>query len=239
MLLSSVALAQELPCAKLLENLPSSSLEGISTFEATLTTRYLESGEAEVQSYLAKDFVNKRSYHSFSEKIGDDFVTTAIYRYQDGVGTLTRGEKTEEAPPEETIETIEELLEMLEFDLRNYQNLKLESCDGLQRWADELGGEQVTLSTDVATPNGTTELLFNDLGQLLAIQLTYPAEPALSRPEEIAILTLNDLVVEEGLLVKGILSQYELVAGKLVLREERRLEVQSYNQPLDESLFEE
>jgi hypothetical protein len=64
LVLSGFAFAQELPCATLLDNLPSSSLKGFTSIEATLTIRYVENGGNEVQYALVKDLENARTYHS-------------------------------------------------------------------------------------------------------------------------------------------------------------------------------
>jgi hypothetical protein len=223
------AFAQDLPCAAMLDNLPSSSLQRISTIEATLTIRYAKNGGNEVQYALVKDFENARTYHSYSEKMGEDFVTTAIYRYQDGTGTLTRGDKTEEAPPEDSIEGIGEMMELLEFDLQNvFAADGVESCDGQQTYGDVVGGEQVTVNS-----NGEkTSFVFDEAGQLLGLRFYY------EDTKGIPISTFTDFVVKDGLLQRGVVRYYELKGDEAVLLEERVLEVQSYNQPLEETLFE-
>jgi hypothetical protein len=224
-----VAFAQDLPCAALLDNLPSSSLGGISTLEATLSIRYVENGGNEVQYALIKDLENERTYHSYSEKMGEDFITTAIYRYQDGAGTLTRGDKTEEAPDEDSIEGIGEMMELLEFDFQDVFAVDgVESCDGQQTYGDVVAGEQVTIRG-----NGEkTSFLFDEAGQLLALRF-YD-----DNSEDIPLTTFTEFVVKDGLLQHGIVRYYTLQGNEATLGEERVLEVQSYNQPLDDTLFE-
>jgi hypothetical protein len=226
--LTGFAFAQDLPCAALLDNLPSSSLQGVSTLEATLSIRYVENGGNEVQYALAKDFENERTYHSYREKMGEDFVTAAIYRYQDGSGTLTRGDKTEEAPSEDSIVGIGEMMELLEFDLQNvFAAGGVESCDGQQTYGDVVTGEQVTENS-----NGEkTSFVFDEAGQLLGLRFYY------EDTKGIPLSTFTDFVVKDGLLQSGIVRYYKLKRDEAVLLEERVLEVQSYNQPLDESLF--
>lgn len=227
--LTGFAVAQDLPCAVLLDNLPSSSLQGISTIEATLTIRYVENGGNEVQYALVKDIENSRTYHSFSEYIGKDFVTTAIYRYQNGTGTLTRGDKTEEAPPEDSIVGIREMMELLEFDFQDiFATDGVESCDGQQTYGDVVAGEQVTVNGN----DGKTSFLFDEAGQLLALRFYDDTT------EGIPLTTFTEFVVNDGLLQHGITRYYTLKGNEATLLEERVLEVQSYNEPLDESLFE-
>jgi hypothetical protein len=223
------AFAQDLPCAALLDNLPSSSLQGIATLEATLTIRYAENGGNEVQYALVKDLENARTYHSYSEKMGEDFVATAIYRYQNGAGTLTRGDKTEEAPDEDSIEGIGEMMELLEFNLQNvFAADGVESCDGQQTYGDVVTGEQVT----VRGTDGKTSFLFDEAGQPLALRF-YD-----DNSEDIPLTTLAEFMVKDGLLQHGIVRYYTLQGNEATLGEERVLEVQSYNQPLEETLFE-
>jgi hypothetical protein len=226
--LTGFAFAQDLPCAAFLDNLPNSSLQGIATLEATLTIRYVEKGGNEVQYALAKDFENARTYHSFSEPIGKDFVTTAIYRYQNGLGTLTRGDKTEEAPSEDSIVGIREMMELLEFDMRSIlASDGVQSCDGQQIYGDVLTGEQVTVSGS----DEKTALVFDEVGQLLGLRFYDDAS------EGIPLSTFTDFVIEDGLLQSGVVRYYELKGDEAVLLEERVLEVVSVNEPLDESLF--
>jgi hypothetical protein len=223
------AFAQDLPCAALLENLPSSSLQGISTIEATLTIRYVENGGNEAQYALVKDFERQRTYHSYSPKLGTDFAEPTVYLYQNGEGTLTNGDKTEEAPPEDSIEGIGEMMELLEFDLQSvFAADGVESCDGQQTYGDVLTGEQVTVSGN----DEKTSFLFNDAGQLLALRF-YD-----DNTESTPLTTFTDFLVKDGLLQRGTVRYYELKGDEVVLLEERVLEVQSYNEPLDDTLFE-
>lgn len=226
---TSFAFAQDLPCAALLDNLPSSSLQGVSTLEATLTIRYVENGGNETQFLLVKDFENSRTYHTYNPKMGDEFVTGAIYRYQNGVGTLTQGDQTEEAPPEDNIVGIREMMEFLEFDFQNiFAADGVESCDGQQTYGDIVAGEQVTVNSN----EGKTSFLFDEAGQLLALRF-YD-----DNTEGIPLTTFTEFVVNDGLLQHGITRYYTLKGNEATLGEERVLEVQSYNEPLDESLFE-
>jgi hypothetical protein len=195
-----------------------------------LTIRYVENGGNKVQYALIKDFENPRTYHSFSEKIGGDFVTTAIYRYQDGEGTLTRGDKTEEAPSEDSIVGIREMMELLEFDLQSLLAAEgVQSCDGQQTYGDVVVGEQVTVNS-----NGEkTSFVFDEASQLLALRF-YDKDT-----EGIPLSTFTDFVIKDGLLQSGTLRYYELKGDEAVLLEERVLEVISLNQPLKETLFSE
>lgn len=228
LVLTGFAVAQDLPCAALLDNLPSSSLTGISTIEATLTIRYVENGGNEAQYALVKDFEKQRTYHSYSPKLGTDFAEPAVYLYQNGEGTLTNGDKTEEAPSEDSIVGIREMMELLEFNLQNiFASGGVESCDGQQTYGNVLTGEQVTVSGN----DETTSFLFDEIGQFLGLR--FYADDT----EGIPLSTFTDFVVKDGLLQSGVVRYYDLKGDDAVLLEERRLGVQSYNQPLDESLF--
>jgi hypothetical protein len=223
------AFAQDLPCAALLDNLPRSSLAGISTIEATLTIRYVENGGNEAQYALVKDFERQRTYHSYSPKIGTDFAEPAVYLYQNGEGTLTNGAKTEEAPSEDSIVGIREVMELLEFDMRSvFAAEGVQSCDGQQTYGDVVTGEQVTVNSN----DETTSFLFDETGQFLGLRF-YSDDT-----EGIPLSTFTNFVVKDGLLHSGIVRYYELKGDEAVLLEERVLEVKSYNQPLEETLFE-
>jgi hypothetical protein len=161
--------------------------------------------------------------------MGEDLVTAAIYRYQNGAGTLTRGDKTEEAPPEDSIVGIGEMMELLEFDLQSlFAADSVQSCDGQQTYGNLVMGEQVTVNS-----NGEkTSFVFDEAGQLLALRFYY------EDTEGIPLSTFTDFVIKDGLLQSGIVRYYELKGDEAVLLEERTLAVLAYNQPLDGTLFE-
>jgi hypothetical protein len=217
------AFAQELPCAALLDNLPSSSLEGITSIDATHTIKYVENGpNARSTLHYVKDFVNNRAYLELD--VGYDI----IYHYQNGIGTVTQNETTEEAPAEEDLVSIREMMEFLEFDMRSiFTKDSVKSCDGQKSYGSLFTGEQVTVSA-----NGEeTFLLFDEAGQLLG-SASYYSEG------DLVLGVLEDFFFEAGLLQQGTVRSYEIKGDEAVLLEESMLEVQSYNQPLDETLFE-
>jgi hypothetical protein len=216
--------AQDLPCAKVLENLPSSSLKGISSIDATFTIKYVENG-SDNQSVLhyVKDFVNDRAY--LEHDIGDGVL---VYHYQNGVGTVKENDKTEEAPAEEDLVSIREMMEMLEFDFASlFASDGVQSCDGQQSYGEVLVGEQVTVTGN----DEKASFIVDETGQFLGLRF-YDADPAV-----IPLTTFTEITLKDGLLQHGIMRFYELRGEETVLQEERVLEVKSYNEPLDESLF--
>jgi hypothetical protein len=215
--------AQELPCAKLLENLPSSSLAGISTIDLTHVINYVETGSKSTLHYV-KDFVTNKAY--VEHDLGNGYLV--IYRYNNGVGTIEKDGKPKEAPAEEDLVSIRETMELLEFDfLSIFASEGVQSCDGQQSYGDILAGEQVTVSG-----NGElTSFLLGDTGQFLGLRFYY------DDIEGIPLVTFTDFAVKDGLLQYGTIRYYELLGDEGVLREEKMLEVTSYNQELDESLF--
>jgi hypothetical protein len=218
------ASAQDLPCAKLLGNLPSSSLTGISTIEATFTIKYVENGsDAQDILHYVKDFVNNRAYLEHNVGYG-----VFIYHYQDGVGTVEEDEKIAQAPAEEDLESVQEMMELLEFDFTSlFGSDGVQSCDGQQSYGDLVTGEQVTVSSD----GDKTSFVFDDARQLLALRFYDDSV------ESIPVTMFTELVVKDGLLQHGIVRYYLVKGAEAMLQEERVLEVKSYNQPLDESLF--
>jgi hypothetical protein len=218
----SFASAQELPCAKLLENLPSSSLAGIRTIELTHTINYVENGpDAQSTLRYVKDFVNDKAY--LEHDVGYGYL---VYRYHNGVGTVEENGKTKEAPAEEDLVSIREATELLEFDMRAvFAKDGVQSCDGEKTYGS-FSGEQVTVSS----AGEETFLLFDDTGQVFALASYYSGG-------ELVLAVLDEFVVENGLFQRGKISTYEMRGNEVVLLEESLLEVTAYNQELDESLF--
>jgi hypothetical protein len=205
-------IAQELPCAALLEALPATRFNDLSSLEANFS--FSENDEP-FTARLVRDVTGQRSYYELKEMSGE----TSIMRYKSNVGTLERNGQIEAAPPEAEAEVISF------FDIFLSQNIfseaELVSCDGVQTLQTPEGtleGEAISLVI-MGDPG---QLFFDDNGRVVAF----------SSSNDVGVF---DSQYEDNLLVKSEFRIYEVETQEQVRT--MTFELVNYNQPIDASLF--
>jgi hypothetical protein len=153
------ASAQELPCAALLEALPNTRFNELTSFEAIFS--FQENGEI-YRVRQIEGVTNDRSYYEFLDGPSGE---TRIARYEGDAGTLEINGQTEVAPPETEVDLVGF------FDVFLSQKIfsasELVSCDGVQTLQTPEGsvsGEAISL----IIMDDPGQLFFDDNGHVIA-----------------------------------------------------------------------
>jgi hypothetical protein len=210
--LTGFVFAQDFTCKSLLEALPATGFNDLTSFEANFS--FTENDEP-FTARLVRDVTGQRSYYELTEASGE----TSILRYEGDTGTLEKNGQIEVAPPEGEADVIGF------FDIflsqKIFSEAELVSCDGvqtLQTPEGDIEGEAITL-TIMGDPG---QLFFDDMGRVVGF----------SSSNDVGIF---DSQYEDDLLVKSEFRIYSVETQALVRT--MTFELVNYNQPVDASLF--
>jgi hypothetical protein len=220
LLFSGFALAQDLPCAALLESLPATRFKDLSSFEAKFTYQEFDST---LELRQVEDVTGGRTYF---ETLDDETGELVIARYEGDTGSLERNGQLEAAPSRGEMDILPFFDVFLAQQM--FANAELLSCDGMQTLETPKGklkGEAVTINLD-GKPG---QLFFDQDGRTVAWQ----------SGREVAVFENR---YEDDLLVAGALRIYSISEESLgdttsTLERTMTFELISYNQPIDEALF--
>lgn len=212
LLLSGVAFAQDLSCASLLEALPNTRFNQLTSFEAVFSFR--ESDET-ITVRQIEDVTGERSYYESDDGTGN----ITIARYEGNNGIIERNGQSEIAPPEEG----NELLGFFDVFLSQtiFREAELVSCDGVQTLEtpeDAITGEALSLNI-MGDPG---RLFFDENGHTVAF----------SSGDEVGVFSNT---YKDDLLVKSELNIYSLETQEVVRT--MTFELVSFDQTVDASLF--
>ncbi len=214
------ALAQDLPCAALLESLPNARFNDLTSYEAKFTYQEYDST---LELRQVEDVTGGRTYfESRDEETGE----LVIARYEGDTGTLERNGQLEAAPPRAEMDVLPFFDVFLTQQM--FATAELLSCDGVQTLETPEGtltGEAITVTIDEQTGH----LFFDSEGHIIG---WYAGS-------EVGIF---ENAYQDDFLVKSSFRIYD-VPGEAAMDEEPILkrkmsfELVNYNQPIDESLF--
>jgi hypothetical protein len=220
LLLTGFVFAQDLPCKSLLESLPATRFNDLTSFEAKFTYQELNST---LRLRQIEDVTGGRTYF---ETLDDETGELVIARYEGDTGTVERNGQVEAAPSRKEMDILPFFDVFLSQQM--FANAELLGCDGMQTLETPEGtlkGEAVTVTMD----EQTGQLLFDKDGHIVGW----------SAGSEIGVFE-NEY--RDDLLVKSSFRIYDM-PGETEVDEEPNLkrtmsfELVNYNQPIDESLF--
>jgi hypothetical protein len=225
----SVAFAQDLACESLFASYPKPTVE-LTSVEQTINSTSTVNGQTmDAAISQVVDYTNRRIYQEMS-MAGNNMVL----RYSDGKGSMAMkmGEETMDVPmPPESVTALEAI-----FDQGVTQglpeNYTVISCDGQQSYAGLLEGEQVTISSTVPSMGEvTSKIIFGAEGKVNGSISEIPGQG------EVLMVFENMVVDEANVPTAMTMSMYQLQGETATPFSTMTMEVKSYNQPLDESLF--
>jgi hypothetical protein len=219
LLLTGLAFAQDLPCKSLLESLPATRFNDLTSFEANFT--YQDGGIWNLRQI--EDVTGGRSYF---ETLDDETGELVIARYEGDTGTVERNGQVEVAPSRAEMDILPFFDVFLSQQI--FANAQLLSCDGMQTLETPEGtlkGEAVTVTMD----EQTGQLLFDKEGHILG---WYAGS-------EIGVFEneyKDDLLVKSSFRIYDVPDETE-VDEEPTLKRTMSFELVNYNQPIDEALF--
>jgi hypothetical protein len=227
--LFTLARAQDLACESLFANYPKPTVE-ITSMESSITSNVTMNGQS-VDTNIAQviDHTNRRLYQTIAAA-----GQTIVMRYADGKGTMQMkmGEETMDmAVPDESLSTLEAV-----FDQGLVQglpeNYTIVSCDGPQAYAGLLEGEQVTVTSNIAGLGETTsKIIFGADGKTSGAISTIPNQGDV-------LIVFDTMELDEANVPTNIvMSMYQLAGEEATPFGTTTINITSYNQPIDESLF--
>ena len=228
--LSVLVNAQNFPCESLLANYPAPKVEFTSVVQ-TITSSITIEGEA-VETVITQtiDYANRRLLQE-TNAMGANIVM----RYVDGKASMgmVMGEEIMNVPiPDENATSLEAI-----FDqpiLQGVpQNLTVVSCDGQQSHAGLLSGEQVTVTTVVPNIGDmTSQIIFSSDGKTQGAVSSVPG-----RSGEM-LMVFEELTLDASNVPTHMkMTMYQLEGDTATLFSSTAMDILSYNQPLDDSLF--
>jgi hypothetical protein len=220
LLLTGVAFARDLPCKSLLESLPATRFNELTSFEATFS---FKENNSTLTLRQIEDVTNGRTYYETTESETGELV---IARYEGETGTLETNGQIEVAPPRAELEPLTFFDVFLSQQI--FARAELLSCDGQQ---------------SIETPEGTLEgevitvKIEDDEGQLL-----FDTEGHIIGWKSERDIGVFENEYQDDLLVKSSFRIYvkpEETASvdTATLENTMTFELVSYDQPVDESLF--
>ena len=227
----SAAGAQE--CASLLENLTPTATFDTAEMNST-SLIYTDGQTSALDTHQVVDFKNRRLYQEATlPEMGK-----MVLRYADGQASMQMpGTDLSLPAPPQVSQQLEATLDSA-FGMQGAlpQDYEIVSCDGVQSYAGLVEGEQVTLEMELpaALGEGKTELkmLFGENGQ--------PVGSYTDIPQFGSTLTVYETyeLDDAGVLQKMVFKVYQLTGDEASLMSDTTIEMVSYNEPVDESLFE-
>jgi hypothetical protein len=221
--------AQDLACESLFANYPKPSVE-ITSMESTIASSVTVDGQA-VDTNISQiiDHTNRRMYQTI-----DAAGQTIVMRYLDGKATMQMkmGEETMNMPvPPESTQALEAV-----FDQGVVQglpeNYTIVSCDGPQSYAGLLEGEQVTVTSEIAGMGETTsKIIFGADGKTSGAVSTVPNQG------DVLIVFDTMTLDAANMPTEIVMSMYQLAGEEATPFGTTTINITSYNQPVDESLF--
>jgi hypothetical protein len=225
----SVAFAQDLACESLFANYPKPTVE-LTSLEQTINSTSTVNGQtADATISQVIDYTNRRIYQDMTMQ-GNNIVM----RYSDGKGSMAMkmGEETMDMDmPPESVTALEAI-----FDQGIAQglpeNYTVVSCDGQQAYAGLLEGEQVTVSSTVPTMGEVaSKIIFGAEGKVNGSISEIPGQG------EVLMVFENMVVDDANIPTSMTMSMYQLQGDNATPLSTTTMEVKSYNQPIDETLF--
>lgn len=225
----SVAFAQDMACESLFANYPKPTLE-ITSMESTISSNITMNGQS-VDSNISQviDHTNRRLYQTIVAA-----GQTIVMRYANGEGTMQMkmGEETMDMPvPAESLSALEAAFDqgMVQGLPENYT---IVSCDGPQAYAGLLEGEQVTVTSEIPGMGETTsKIIFGADGKTSGAVSTVPGQGEM-------LIVFDTMELDEANVPKNIvMSMYQLAGENATPFGTTTINITSYNQPVDESLF--
>jgi hypothetical protein len=227
--LLTLARAQDLACESLFANYPKPTIE-ITSMEQTITTSSTVDGqEMQVTMSQTIDYTNRRLYQE-TNAMGMNTIT----RYSDGKASssMKMGEETMDVPmPAEAASALEAAFDqgMVQGLPENYT---IVSCDGPQSYAGLLEGEQVTVSSDIPGMGAmTSKIIFAPDGKTSGAVSTIPNQGDMLIVFDTMTLDASNVPTEI------IMSMYQFDGTNATPFGTTTINITSYNQPVDDSLF--
>ena len=218
--LVSFAFTQELSCRSLLESLPNTRFNDLTSFEANFS--YQEASE----TFYVRQIEDVKGQLTYYETLEDRNGERTTVRYEGDTGIVERNGQTEVAPPLEEIDVLPFFDVFLSQQI--FANAELLSCDGGQALETPEGilqGEAITVKLE----DDEGQLFFDEKGHVIG----WKSE------RDIGVFE-NEY--DDNSLVKSSFRIYvkpEETASVDTATLERTMtfELVNYNQPFDESLF--
>ncbi len=221
--------AQDMACESLFANYPKPTVE-MTSMESTITSNIEVDGQ-QVDSTISQviDHTNRRMYQEISAA-----GNTIVMRYNNGAGTMQMkmGEETMDMPvPAESLSALEAV-----FDQGLVQglpeNYTIISCDGPQAYAGLLEGEQVTVESDIPGMGKTTsKIIFGADGKTNGAISTIPNQGEM-------LIVFDTMELDASNVPTTIaMSMYQLQGEEATPFGTTTINITSYNQPVDETLF--
>jgi hypothetical protein len=225
--------AQTLPCESLLSNYPQPSVD-ITTVVQQITSEVSVDGQTG-QTLMTQtlDYPNRRLIQE--AEVGG---IKTIMRYANGklAMSMVVGGETQDVPvpsDEATVASFESLFDQPLFQ-GVPQNVMVVSCDGQQSYADLISGEQVTVTTMVPNMGElTSSILFGADGKTQGIVSKPPAGFGGEMLIVFEELTLDEANVPTHMKM----TTYRLEDDTANFLSTTVMDILSYNQPVDETLF--
>jgi hypothetical protein len=231
--LFTLANAQTLECENLLSNYPQPSVEITTVVQQTTSEVSVDGQSGQTLMTQTFDYPNRRLIQE--AEVGG---IKTVMRYADGklgMSMVVGGEAMDVPVPsdDETVASFESLFDQPLFQ-GVPQNVTVVSCDGQQSYADLISGEQVTVTTTVPNMGElTSRILFGPDGATQGIISTPPAGFGGEMLIVFEELTLDEASVPTHMKM----TTYRLEDGAATLFNTTIMDILSYNQPIDESLF--
>jgi hypothetical protein len=223
------AFAQDLACENLFANYPRPTVE-LTSAESTVTSNVTMNG-TDVSTNISQviDYGNRRLYQTI-----DAAGQNVVMRYADGKATMQMkmGEETMDMPvPAEATSALEGVFDQ-GFVQGLPENFTVVSCDGQQSYAGLLEGEQVTVTSEVPGMGETTsKIIFGADGK------TKGAISAVPNQGEMLIVFDTMNLDASNVPTEMVMSMYQFDGTNATPIGTTTINITSYNQPVDESLF--
>ena len=222
--------AQNLPCESLLANYPAPKVEFTSVVQAITSSMTIDGQEVQTVMTQTIDYTNRRLLQE-TNAMG----ANTIMKYVDGKASMgiKMGEETMNVPiPEDNVSSLEAIFDQPVLQ-GVPQNLTVVSCDGQQSHAGLLSGEQVTVTTVVPNIGDmTSKIIFSPDGKTQGAVTSVPG-----RSGEM-LMVFEELTLDASNVPTHMkMTMYQLEGDTATLFSSTAMDILSYNQPLDDSLF--
>lgn len=218
--LTGFVFAQDLPCETLLEALPATRFNELTSFEATFS--YQENNSTLTFRQIEDVTKGRTYYETFESETGERIIA----RYEGEVGTLETNGQIEVAPPRAELEPLPFFDVFLSQQI--FANAELLSCNGMQTLETPEGileGEALTVRLE----DDEGQLLFDADGHIIG----WKSE------RDIGVFEneySDDLLVKSSFRIY-VKSEETASVDTATLERTMTFELVNYNQPIDESLF--
>jgi hypothetical protein len=219
------AVAQDFPCQSLFANYPKPTV-ALTSMESTITSNIEVNGQ-KVDSTINQviDYTNRRLYQTI-----DAMGNKVVMRYVDGNGTMDMAGMSMPVPAESAA-ALESAFDQ-GFVQGLPENYTIVSCDGTQSYAGLLEGEQVTVkSTLPGIGETTSKIIFGADGKTSGAISTIP-----NQGEMLIVFDTMELDAA-NVPTNMLMSMYKMEGDNATPFGTTTVNVKSYNQPVDESLF--